>query len=684
MLAAFLVSVFFASSLPAYGSNSARNLPPTYRHWLETEVVYIISSVERKQFLALSTESERDAFIESFWKIRNPNPNSGGNTYKEEHYRRLNYANEHFGTAKYEDGWRTDMGRMYIVLGPPKQRAPYHEKANVRDMEIWFYEAETPALTPYFNLLFYKRSPVDPYTLYSPTQDGPVRLVTTGESQNDPKMALTFLRKSLGDEVARTTITLLPNGPVDFDHFEPGMESDMLLATINNLPDNPVTKERLEANRLRDRVSTSILTGETAPEMSYTVFRDDKGEETVSYLLKFLSPDSRLIGPGPNKRLQYDLTLRTSVLTADGKLVYEQEENLTGTLSEAQAEIARKKPFGAEERLPLAPGKYNVVATLTNNLTQTATRQRASITVPAPKSQAIAISPLMAYSAPAATPDPDGTLPFSASKFRFTPRGAQSVYLRQGERLPLVFQLWLDPQGFGSAQAAKIHVHYVFGAVTASHDAPVEEDEEINSTNRDAAGNLLTGHTVNTSTLAPGTYRLVVGANKDGTQQTAYESMTVRVEPASNQVEAWTAYGGVTPNGQAIDDLKRGLSAEAQGADAEAQRLYTKSLSEGPAELRPLDKLAALLSRREQTEELGALSQQPVLSQTAAAPKTLLLIAQALLKSGHPKAVVRMLELQTKLQPPSADLYRTLADACEATGDVSRARDLRVLAARNN
>jgi tetratricopeptide (TPR) repeat protein len=247
-----------------------------------------------------------------------------------------------------------------------------------------------------------------------------------------------------------------------------------------------------------------------------------------------------------------------------------------------------------------------------------------------------------------------------------------------------VFQLWLDPKAPDTGVPEKIHIRYVFGAVTASHETPTEEDEEIETSNRDAAGNLLTGHTVNTSSLEPGIYRLVVGASKSGAQQTAYETMTVHVEPVANQVDAWTAYGAAAPDGATLDDLKRGLSAEAQGADAEAQRLYTKALTEGSTELRPLDKLAALLSRHGQTAELGALSQQPILSRTAADPKTLLAIAQALTKSGDPKAAVRMLELQIKLQPPNAGLYRTLADAYEAMGDSSKARDLRTLAAGTN
>ena len=138
-----LAALVFISVLPASGSTSEKKLAANYRHWLDVEVVYIISSAEKKQFLSLNTDQQRDSFIQAFWRIRNPDPdpNSESNSYKEEHYRRLDYANQHFGNAKYEDGWRSEMGRIYIILGPPKQRAPYHEKRNLRDMEIWFYQA---------------------------------------------------------------------------------------------------------------------------------------------------------------------------------------------------------------------------------------------------------------------------------------------------------------------------------------------------------------------------------------------------------------------------------------------------------------------------------------------------------------------------------------------------------------
>jgi GWxTD domain-containing protein len=93
-----------------------QELKGTYRVWLNEEVPYIISDDERKAFMSLSNDEERDAFIESFWQRRNPNPDSPENEYREEHYRRIAYANEHFAAGK--PGWKTDRGHIYIAFGP--------------------------------------------------------------------------------------------------------------------------------------------------------------------------------------------------------------------------------------------------------------------------------------------------------------------------------------------------------------------------------------------------------------------------------------------------------------------------------------------------------------------------------------------------------------------------------------
>jgi len=88
-----------------------------YKSWLNQDVIWIISDEETKAFKSLSNDEERDAFIEQFWLRRNPSPDSPDNEFREEHYRRIAYANEHFAAGK--PGWRTDRGHIYIAYGKP-------------------------------------------------------------------------------------------------------------------------------------------------------------------------------------------------------------------------------------------------------------------------------------------------------------------------------------------------------------------------------------------------------------------------------------------------------------------------------------------------------------------------------------------------------------------------------------
>ncbi|MDP9039199.1 MAG: GWxTD domain-containing protein [Acidobacteriota bacterium] len=88
-----------------------------YKTWLDQDVVWIITDTERQAFKHLSNDEERDAFIENFWLRRNPNPDSPDNEFREEHYARIAYANEHFPAGK--PGWMTDRGHVYIAFGKP-------------------------------------------------------------------------------------------------------------------------------------------------------------------------------------------------------------------------------------------------------------------------------------------------------------------------------------------------------------------------------------------------------------------------------------------------------------------------------------------------------------------------------------------------------------------------------------
>lgn len=94
-------------------------LSKTYKKWLDQDVAWIITDEERSAFKQLSNDEERDNFIEAFWQRRDPTPDTIENEFKEEHYRRIEYANEHFAAGI--PGWKTDRGHMYIAFGPPDE-----------------------------------------------------------------------------------------------------------------------------------------------------------------------------------------------------------------------------------------------------------------------------------------------------------------------------------------------------------------------------------------------------------------------------------------------------------------------------------------------------------------------------------------------------------------------------------
>src|SRR5438270_328559 len=96
-----------------------KELESPYPKWIGQDVAWIISDDERRAFKQLGTDEEREQFVKQFWLRRDPTPETVENEYKEEHYRRIAYANAHFASGMA--GWRTDRGRIYIRFGAPDE-----------------------------------------------------------------------------------------------------------------------------------------------------------------------------------------------------------------------------------------------------------------------------------------------------------------------------------------------------------------------------------------------------------------------------------------------------------------------------------------------------------------------------------------------------------------------------------
>jgi GWxTD domain-containing protein len=123
LLAISVALVFAALQRPAPAAQAqtlAQELATPWKKWLNEDVVYIIEDQERRALINLTTDEEREKFVEQFWERRNPVPGSPINQFKEEHYRRINFANGRFASPTVP-GWKTDRGRIYITFGPPNE-----------------------------------------------------------------------------------------------------------------------------------------------------------------------------------------------------------------------------------------------------------------------------------------------------------------------------------------------------------------------------------------------------------------------------------------------------------------------------------------------------------------------------------------------------------------------------------
>ncbi|MGZ8878666.1 MAG: GWxTD domain-containing protein, partial [Candidatus Aminicenantales bacterium] len=164
-----LIAAGLLAALPAAGQKAnVKDLGAKYQEWLNL-VAYHIQPVEKDVFLKLANDRDRDVFVEAFWKQRDPTPGTPENEYKEELLKRFRYVNEFYGRATTREGWRTDMGRIHMILGPPASVEHFEATIGLVPCYSWSYYGDTRKdLPPQFYLLFYQRGGVGEFKLYDP------------------------------------------------------------------------------------------------------------------------------------------------------------------------------------------------------------------------------------------------------------------------------------------------------------------------------------------------------------------------------------------------------------------------------------------------------------------------------------------------------------------------------------
>jgi GWxTD domain-containing protein len=667
----FVLVLFLGLSSLCSATDPAKSLAPRFRDWLKKDVVYIITNEEKDAFLSLTADDARDRFIERFWEIRNPTPGSPENSYRSEHYRRIEYATQYFGHVSHTEGWRTDMGRIYITLGEPAQRQKLLGLQKITPMEIWFYSNSSRALPPFFYIVFYQRDPMDEFRLYSPFSDGPEKLITAvaGPTRQN---ALTILSQDAGRDVARVTLSLLPDEPVDFTSGTVSLQSDVMLSTIRNLPNNPIFREDLATRRsLLEDVTHRVVLGEEYLDIATVPLRDSAGNTNLHYILRLKQPGDFTVGQSAEGGyFYYSVLASAKVQGPDGKAIFTDERKISRKVTETELEDVKGKLFGYEGRLPLPPGKYKVGFRLVNLLGNTAFHREVEVEVPDPHARSLQVSNLIPFSdARMIPPQAGSTEPFSGAGVKFIPLAGQETVLVQGQPLKFFYQVWTASVIGAPRTEKKLQVDYAYGRLEDPNSNKTIHDE-IPLNQLDAGGSVINGKQIPTAELSPGNYRLAMTLRDPESGAKAYGALTFAVNGTVAATPAWDTSDDKVSDG--TSEYQRALCYLAAGDKGNALQWLQAAGTRNPTEDRFRNTLIELYFDQQNYSKVIELYARNALSESTD-EQTIVRIAESFEKSGDLRKAVSVMESGTHLNPGSGSMLLALAEYYRKAGESQKA-----------
>ena len=378
LLTALLVLGTFSFAF-AQKKKSSKDLPPTYRTWLEAEVVYIITPKEKEVFLQLETDREREIFIEAFWKQRDPDILTPENEFRVEHYKRVAYANQFLGREGPGAGWRSDMGRFYIILGQPQQIERYENLTEIYPVVIWFYDGMAKYNIPNsFYIMFWKKSGTGEFELYSPVRDGPASLLIhyKGDAANYTQAYNELM--NVEPNIADVSLSFLPEEAGRI--LSPSIASEILIT--NKIPSMP-------RESVKDAYAEKLLAYKDVVEVDYTanyidndyfaaVLHEKSGIAFVHYLIE----PAKLTFIQAGDRFRANLEVNGKATDLAGNTIYQFDRTIPIDFSREQVESVRPKLFSFQDLFPLIEGRYKLNILLKNTMSKEFTSLERDITVP--------------------------------------------------------------------------------------------------------------------------------------------------------------------------------------------------------------------------------------------------------------------------------------------------------------
>jgi GWxTD domain-containing protein len=394
------ILVLSLSLLAAAGALAAapktEKLSPELQTWLE-DVSPILTKTERAVFNRLQSNADRAKFVRFFWRMRDPYPDTAENEFQKEFEERVRFADQNFGHYSPKRGSQTDRGYFYVVLGKPLERTFYTTQSSLWPLELWFYKgAEEYGLPSYFYLIFYQPDGIGDFRLYSPTVEGPEKLVIPNIGSSVTRSTAYGAIKAVNGELAGASLSYLPS---DSTAGMASFSSDSIIASVRGLPEK----------KFSDSYARSYMTYKDYIETDYTdhylpsvfqvrVFRTG-GQ---SFLHWVIEPEKmNFATQGSTIYASFEFILRLE--DGAGRLVHETAEEIPLRITPEQYKAHERQRFAFQDMLAVVPGEYKALFLLKNKTAKDFSSFEMSIVVPPAENDGRSGlgAPLLAYSSDA-------------------------------------------------------------------------------------------------------------------------------------------------------------------------------------------------------------------------------------------------------------------------------------------
>ena len=376
--------------------SAAKDLDAKYQNWLNM-ITYITVKEERRVFLKLTNDRDREAFINIFWLQRDPTPGTPENEFKSEIEKRFAYVNNIFKRGTSRPGWMTDQGKTYMVLGKPNTQENFDEVKGLYPAQVWYYYGDVNlGLPTYFNIVFYKRFGVGEWKIYNPASDGPSVLLIQGADRIDPSDYTSIYNKihEVAPTLAGPSMSMIPNEIPS--NFQPSMRNNFILANIYESPTKKLNVS-YATNFLKYKgfVDIESSINFVANSNLVSIIREERYDcnfINISIRPKKISLDYN------NDKEKYFFNLNLNVSLRKGEnIIYQYVKNYEFYFEPDKVGTLEGSGVVVHDSFPVIPGEYQLVVFIENTVGKEFSYFDQAIEVPVTGNLPYLATPILGY-----------------------------------------------------------------------------------------------------------------------------------------------------------------------------------------------------------------------------------------------------------------------------------------------